>query len=89
MQILIGKYTITSNEHQYILKKQKGKKQKETISYHNSLADAINSLFEYQVRTELKDFIIDFNNTTTLEADKLALLRQIKAIKNEILKGLK
>ncbi len=88
MQLFIKKYKIVSNEHQYILKKQKGKYQYETISYHDSIADAINSLFEYRVRVELKDFVIDFNSAMTLCADKTSFLQQIQTIKNELLEGL-
>ena len=88
MELLIDKYKICSYQFGYALAKKKGKSQWSKIGYYDSIENAINDLFDYRVRTETSDFVIDFNNKAQLESQKLELLEKIMNIKEEIMKGL-
>lgn len=88
MEIVINKYRIVSSDKEYTIKKPKGK-QWARISGHSTLEEAINDLFNYRVKTELKDFVINFNDAVNLEAQKAAFFTKIAKIKNEILEALK
>lgn len=89
MAILIDKYKITANDYQYVVKKQKGKSQYESISYHDTLDSAVEAIFNHQVRASLKKFVIDFNDAATLNARKTDFLNKVNSIKQEILEGLR
>ena len=88
MEILIDKYKIYSYQFGYALAKKKGKTQWNKIGYYDSIEKAINDLFDYRVRTETSDFVVDFNNQAQLESQKSELLGKIMKIKEEIMKGL-
>ncbi|MBR0460502.1 hypothetical protein IJI91_00710 [Candidatus Saccharibacteria bacterium] len=88
MEVFIKKYRIVSSEQEYKVLKPKGS-QWTPIGHYPTLEMAISDLSDYRVRTELKDFVVDFNDATNLEAQKTALISKINAIKSEILEGLK
>lgn len=88
MEVFINKYRIVSSENEYKTLRPKGR-QWTPIGYYPTLEMAITDLFGYRIRTELKDFIVDFNDATKLEVQKTALINKIEAIKKEILGGLK
>lgn len=88
MEVFIDKYRIVSSEQEYKILRPKGS-QWAPIGHYPTLEAAISDLFDYRVRTELNDFVVDFNDSTNLEAQKTALISKINAIKNEILEGLK
>lgn len=88
MLIAIGKYRIVSSDTGYKILKPKGK-QWIAVYHYGTLEQAITDLFDYRVRTELKDFIVDFDDATKLEVQKTAFFTKIAEIKNEILEGLK
>ena len=88
MVLIINQYRIVSSEQEYKVLKPKGS-QWTPIGHYTTLEVAISDLFEYRIRTELKDFVVDFNDATNLEAQKTALISKINAIKSEILEGLK
>ena len=78
MLIKTKQFRIQSYEFGFKTLKQKGK-QWIPIRY----------LFEYRINTELKDFIIDFNDVKNLELQKTRFFEKIESIKKEILGGLK
>ena len=88
MLLLINKFKIQSNEFGFKISKPKGN-QWTTIGYYPDLESAVKDLFEYRVRTELKDFVVDFNDVNNLELQKTELFEKIESIKDEILGGLK
>lgn len=88
MNVFINKYRIISSENEYKTLRPKGS-QWAPIGHYPTLEMAITDLFNYRVRTELKDFIVDFNDATKLEVQKTAFINKIEAIKKEILGGLK
>lgn len=89
MPIFIDNYQITTTDYQFVVKKQKGKSQYESISYHDALGSAVEAIFNHQVRASLKKFVIDFNDAATLNARKTDFLDKLNSIKQEILEGLK
>ncbi len=88
MKYLIRDYKIRSYQYGYVLTKKKGKKQWTCIGYYNSAERAIEDLFDYRVKTETSDYIIDFNNKANLKASKAKLLEKIEEIKKELMEGL-
>ena len=88
MQLLISNYKVQSNQNDWSVAKQKGK-QWEVIGYFDTLERAIGNLFDYRVKTETKNFVVDFNDATNIATQKTNLIQKIKLIKEEILEGLK
>ena len=88
MLIKTKQFRIQSYEFGFKTLKQKGK-QWIPIRYYSDLESAIKDLFEYRINTELKDFIIDFNDVKNLELQKTRFFEKIESIKKEILGGLK
>lgn len=87
MQLLIADYKITSFAAGYKLSKRKGAQWK-IISYNSTLEDALKVLFDLRVRTDTKDFVLDFNEASKLDAQKSALISRVEAIRSELLEGL-
>ena len=88
MEIFINRYRIVSSENEYKTLRPKGG-QWAPIGHYPTLEMAITDLFDYCVKTELKDFVIDFNDAMNLEAQQTAFFSKIAEIKNEILEALK
>ncbi len=85
MTLLIANYKITSFVGGYKLSRQKGKQWK-IVAYSNSLEEALTALFEFRVRVDTKQFVVDFNNAKDFEAQQQKLVASILAAKQEIIK---
>jgi hypothetical protein len=82
------KYEVSTYEYGYKVHKLRGRQWK-IQGYYNDLRHAINGVFENYILEETNDFIVDFENVSTLDEQKMALIERIKEIRNEILEGLK
>lgn len=57
-------------------------------SYHNTLAQACQSLLEYRIRTETANYVIDATDAASARLNTAKLIKKIEAITSEIHGGL-
>ena len=88
MVVYIGKYKIQSDSNCWSVSRKKGK-QWNALGYYNCFNKAVESLFDYKVRTETAEFVVNFNDATILESQKTVLMQRVESIKDEILEALK
>lgn len=88
MKLLFHNYRIVSYIGGYKVSKRRGE-QWSILSYHDTLSSAIQELFDLKVKTDTKDFVVDFANATKFDSQKNALVKCIEGFKEEVLEGLK
>jgi len=88
MILLFGRYKISSYAYGYKISKAKGQ-QWQVMTYHDTLSDALNELFEHRVKTDTKGFEVNFDNAKIFKVQELALIKRIESIKEEMLGAVK
>lgn len=88
MTIEWSQWRIRSSDYCYIVERKINPTRWRAETYHNSLAQACQSLLDYRIRTETADCVIDATNRASIRLQSAQLLQKIDQIANEISQGL-
>ena len=82
-------WRIRSYEYGFVVERRINPTRWKAIFYHNTCAQAIQSMFDYRVRTETTQYVVDAMDAASARLSTAKLVKKIDDIVDEIAKGFK
>ena len=89
MTIQWQQWRIRSNDFGFVVERKINPTRWKVEIYHNSLAQATQSLLEYRIRTETSDCVIDAIDDASARLSTAKLVKKIDSIARETVEGVR